>query len=106
MKQEVKRGHYSSLEGDGLANIMSEIFGNVASEGDMLVSSYGAIRKLKAKLLDRSTLWVEMESDPGASNEMAAETIRRYNAFMERATGFTSKQRRNRLNKKAREGKL
>ncbi|HPD08781.1 MAG TPA: DUF5611 family protein [Methanomassiliicoccales archaeon] len=37
---------------------------------------------------------------------MAADTIKRWNDFLERATGFTSKERRNRLQKKAKDGKL
>ena len=36
----------------------------------------------------------------------AADTIARYNDFLFKATGFTSKQRRQRLNKKAKKGEL
>ncbi|MCJ2541176.1 MAG: DUF5611 family protein [Candidatus Thermoplasmatota archaeon] len=37
---------------------------------------------------------------------MASESIRRYNKFLEAATGFNTKQRSKRLQKKAKEGKM
>jgi hypothetical protein len=49
---------------------------------------------------------VETESDKDASPELASDTIRRYNAFLESATGFNSKERSKRLQKKAKGGKL
>lgn len=106
MEFDIKRGHFKKLENDGLKNIMADVFGEVSSEGDMLVASFGSIKKIKVKLINKSTLWVETETDPGTPDEVAHETIKRYNIFMERATGFTSKQRRERLTKKAKEGKL
>ena len=106
MKYDIKKGHHANLEGDGLREIMTEIFGDVIKEGETLVASYGGMSKISVKLLDKSSLWVETEKNLEIPNEMIAETIRKYNLFMERATGFNSKQRRNRLSKKAKEGKL
>jgi len=106
MEFDIKRGHYRNLENDGLKNIMAEVFGEVSTEGDMLVAAFGSIKKLKVKLMDKSTLWVETETDPATTDAVALETIRKYNIFMEKATGFTSKQRRERLTKKAKEGKF
>ena len=40
------------------------------------------------------------------SQGRAAETIKKWNEFLQQVTGFTSKERRNRLQKKAKEGKL
>ncbi len=39
--------------------------------------------------------------DPKVPEEVARETIRRYNAFLEDATGFTAKERAKRLKKSA-----
>jgi hypothetical protein len=38
--------------------------------------------------------------------DVQGETLRRWNVFLEQATGFTSKERSKRLQKKAKEGKL
>lgn len=106
MEYEIKKGHYSEIEGEGLKNILNEVFGEVAHEGDLFVSSYGALTRIESKILDKTSLLVKTQTDPGVPGEVASETIRRFNFFLERATGFTSKQRRDRLQKKAKEGKL
>jgi len=106
MDYDIKRGHYSSIEGDRLKELMREVFGEVTDEDGFLVSSYGAIRSMKVKLLGKSSLQVEVISDGEVSDEVAMGTIKKYNEFLEKATGFSSKQRKDRLNKKAKEGKL
>jgi hypothetical protein len=106
MEYEIKKGHYSEIEGDGLKNITTEIFGRASQEGDVTVSSYGALARVEARILSKSSLLVNTESGASAPDDVALETIKRFNLFLERITGFTSKQRRNRLQKKAKEGKL
>ncbi|MFP4170568.1 MAG: DUF5611 family protein [Methanomassiliicoccales archaeon] len=106
MEYDIKRGHHKNIEGDGLKGIMEEIFGESREEGDLLVAGYGAIPRMEVKILSKSSLWVETESDPSVPDEVARETINRFNRFLERATGFTAKQRRDRLNKKAKKGGL
>ncbi|MFQ5837671.1 MAG: DUF5611 family protein [Thermoplasmata archaeon] len=101
---DIKRGHFRELEGDGLRRILRG-FGEVDGvEGRMRVS-YGAIRDM-AVWTDGKFLYVEMDMSRDVDNQTAGETVRAYNAFLERATGFTSKQRRARLQKRAKEGKL
>ena len=106
MEYEIRKGHHSEIDGDGLKNIMTEVFGKASQEGDMIVSSYGALARVEAKILGKASVLVNTRSDLSAPNDVASETIKRFNLFLERATGFTSKQRRNRLQKKAKEGKL
>lgn len=106
MEYEVKKGHYPKIEGEGLKDIMGMTFGNVKVEGDKLVSCYGAITKLEVKVLSKTALDVVSESDKTAPLDVQAETIKRWNAFLEQATGFTSKERSKRLQKKVKEGKL
>jgi hypothetical protein len=72
----------------------------------MVVTKYGAMTHLDAKVKDKTTITVNTTTDPKASVEVAADTIKQYNVFLEKATGFTSKERRTRLQKKAKEGKL
>jgi hypothetical protein len=106
MEYDVRKGHYPKIEGDGLKDIMGMTFGNVKGEGDKLVSSYGAITKVEVKVLSKTALEVTSESDKSAPLEVQAESVKRWNAFLEQATGFTSKERSKRLQKKAKEGKL
>lgn len=106
MEYDIKRGHLINIEGDKLENMMAERFGNCKKVDDTFITSYGAMKELRVKIIDKSTISIETESDTGVSSELAMETIRRFNLFLEQVTGFTSKQRRDRLNKKAKEGKL
>ncbi|HUT27194.1 MAG TPA: DUF5611 family protein [Methanomassiliicoccales archaeon] len=106
MEYEIKRGSYGNLEGDGLINMMDTAFGPTKKEGDKCVSSFGAMTRIEVRLKSKTLLDITTDTDKGASVELAQETIRRWNAFLEQVTGFTSKERRTRLQKKAKEGKL
>jgi len=106
MDYDIKKGHSGEVEGDGLKNMVEEIFGNVKVEGDMVVSSFGALERLETKVLSKTSLHVVTKMRTDVSPEEGADTIKRYNIFLERATGLTSKERGKRLQKKAKDGKL
>jgi hypothetical protein len=106
MEYDIRKGHYPKIEGDGLKDIMGMTFGNVKVEGDKLVSSYGAITKIEVKVLSKTALDVASESDKTAPLDVQADSVKRWNVLLEQATGFTSKERSKRLQKKAKEGKL
>ena len=106
MKFDIKRGHGALLEGDGLKNLMVEMFGDVKEENGAYVTSFGATTKFEVKFISKSELEVSTESDKNASEEAMIETNRKYNDFMLKATGFSSKERSKRMQKKAKEGKL
>jgi hypothetical protein len=106
--QDIKRGHWKVVEGEGLKDLMEAHFGppvDVSDDGWHSVE-FGALKPLKAKMLSKSELEVLTVSNPEVSTEVASDTIRRYNRFLEAVTGFDSKERKKRLNKKAKEGKL
>ena len=106
--QDIKRGHYKNVEGDGLKALLEQYFGGhveVAPDG-WLTTSYGAITSIRAKVVAKDRLEVISQTDWGAAPEVSAETIRRWNSFLEAATGFTSKERSKRLQQKAKDGKL
>lgn len=107
---ELKRGHYKSLEGDKLKTILEQVFGNAvklsAGEEGRYRASFGALKSITVWLKDKHTLCVDTEMDRTVDDNVGTETLKRYNKFMYLATGFTSKQRRERLQKRAREGKL
>ncbi len=106
--QDIKRGHWRAVDGDGLKNMMEQHFETeVEVDGDGWHKvEYGALKPLKVKMLSKAELEVLTTSDPDVSNDVASESIRRYNKFLEAVTGFNSKQRSKRLQKKAKEGKL
>ena len=106
MDFDIKKGKGAALEGDGLKNLMEEAFGKVTEENGAYVASFGATTRFEVKLLSKSSLSVISTSDKGASVEAMKESNRKYNDFMELVTGFSTKQRSKRLQKKAKEGKL
>jgi hypothetical protein len=106
MEYDIRKGHYASIEGDKLKQIMSSVFGNVKVEGDKFVSSFGAITRLEVKVLSKTAMDISSTTDKTVSIEIQTETVKQWNKFLEQATGFTSKERSKRLQKKAKEGKL
>ncbi|MDD1772646.1 MAG: DUF5611 family protein [Methanomassiliicoccales archaeon] len=106
MDYDIKKGNYGNIEGDGLRSMMELAFGSAKMEGDTCVSSYGAMTRIEVKIKSKTSLDINTVSDKNVSVDIATETIKRWNAFLEEVTGFNSKERRNRLQKKAKEGKL
>jgi hypothetical protein len=106
MDFDIKKGKGAALEGDGLKNLMKDIFGKVTEENGAYVTSFGATTRFEVKLVSKSILSVTSTSDKGASIEAMKESNQKYNEFMEKATGFSTKERSKRLQKKAKEGKL
>ena len=86
-----------------LEQVLKECFGEAHVEGDSVVSSYGAISRIAVRPAGRD-LSVDPTMNPKVPEEVARETIRRYNEFLETATGFSSKERAKRLRKTAGEG--
>ena len=108
VRQDIKRGQYKHIEGDKLKELMEEVFETsieVDDEGWHRLSR-GALQPLAVKVESKGELTVEVTSPEDVEPGVAADTIKRYNHFLEAATGFTSKQRSKRLQKKAKEGKL
>lgn len=106
MKFDIKRGHGAQLEGDGLKNLMIESFGDIKEENGAYVTSFGATTRFEVKFISKSEIEVNSESDKSASEEAMIESNRKYNDFMLKVTGFSSKERSKRMQKKAKEGKL
>jgi hypothetical protein len=103
---EVRRGHQEDIEPGKLKAHMQQFFGNVQEKDGRLVSSFGALKEIWAWPCKKNTLCVDTKMDPSVEDSVAQQTIRAYNSFLEAATGFTSKERGKRLQKKAKEGKL
>lgn len=105
MDYDIKKGKYSDLEGEGLKKIVAETIGNATMEGDLVVASFGALDRMETKVISKTALSVCTKMKKDVSEEAATETIKRYNQFLEAATGFNAKERGKRAQKKAKESK-
>ncbi len=103
MDYDIKKGKFSDIEGDGLRRITEETFGNAEMEGDLVVTSFGALDRMETKTVSKTQLFVCTKMRKDVTEEVATETIKRYNQFLERATGFNAKERGKRAQKKAKQ---
>lgn len=96
---DIKRGHYDNIEGGKLERLMKDTFETVKRDGDKLVTSYGALDKLTVWPEGKTKLCIETKMNTKVDGKTATETIRQYNLFLEKATGFSAKDRRKRAKK-------
>ena len=107
MDYDIKKGWYKNIEGDLLAQLMQEVFGNVVAEGETLVSTYGVLERIEVKVLAKDKMEIVTVNKPGtATDDEILDSKRKLNAFAEKATGSDAKARMKRAQKKAKEGKL
>lgn len=102
-KYPVNPKFLKGLELASLAATVSEVFGGARQEEGFVHAQFGAIKDLKVGSEGRALL-VETVMDPSVPLEVQQETIRRYNTFLEKATGYTSKQRAKKLQEAAKKG--
>lgn len=102
---EVRRGHQDNISLEKLKAHMKDAFGNVEQKDEKYVSSFGALRELRAWRGSKNILCVETKMDLSVDDEVAQKTIKAYNTFLEKTTGYTSKERGKRAQKKAKQGK-
>lgn len=99
----IKRGHSKTVEGDKLVELVKDFFGEAEEDEGRVETSFGALQRLTV-WTDGKVLFVDTEVQKGVDDATALRTIQTYNAFMEKATGFTSKQRRDKTQKEAKKG--
>jgi hypothetical protein len=96
----VRTSHRVHLTPDALERLLRESFGAASRDGDAAWAVYGAIERLSVRA-DRRELVVDVSMNPKVPDDVARETIARYNRFLEAATGYSSKERAKRLRKSA-----
>ncbi len=92
-----------NLEPEALERILRTHFGTATVSGDVVTAAYGAIEQLRARA-DGKELSIDLRMNPKVTEEVARETIARYNRFLEEATGYSAKERAKRLRKSATAG--
>ena len=91
MEYKLKRGFSPDLA--RIREILEEEFASeVQQEGQKLTLSYGALKSIET-WIEGKKLVVVTESAPGASDDVVLDTNKRYRTFLEKATGYTAKQR-------------
>ena len=96
----VRTTHRARLTPEAIAETAREAFGSADIDGGTVTVAYGALIKLSVRPEGRE-LSVTTAMDPKVSAEVAGDTVRRYNRFLEQATGYSSKERAKRLKKSA-----
>jgi hypothetical protein len=74
----------------------------VTEENGKLIISYSALSRIEASIIDKK-LSVDTMSNPNVTDEEILETNKRFRKFLNDATGYTSKQRRNMAKKEVQE---
>ncbi len=97
----VRASHRTNLTGEALARLLGVHFGPVRTAGDRASTEYGALTRLEVHGNGKE-LVVDVTMNPKVPEEVARETIARYNRFLEEATGYSAKERARRLRKSAR----
>ncbi len=69
---------------------------------DKYVLSYGALKSMTVAVGEQ--LLVDTESNPDVSSDVMADTNKRFREFLERATGYTAKQRAKKAQDAAKKG--
>lgn len=96
----VRTDHRRNLDLGALAGIAREHFDRVAVEPEELTAAYGALERLAVRPEGRQ-LRVDVRMNPKVPEEVARETIARYNRFLEDVTGYSAKERARRMRKTA-----
>jgi hypothetical protein len=80
---------------DRIKEVLQDCFQVPVTEEDgKLIVSYSALARIEASIIDKK-LSVDTTPNPNVSDEEILETNKRFRMFLNDATGYTSKQRRN-----------
>ncbi len=91
MEYTFKRGFKPDME--RIRKVLEEEFPvEIRQEGEKLLLSYGALKSIEV-WVESKKLNVVTESAPGVTDDLVLDTNKRFRNFLEKATGYTAKQR-------------
>lgn len=91
MQYSFKRGFKPDLDRIRIA-LAEEFPSEIAEENGRLLTSYGALKSISI-WIEGKKLNVTTESDASVGDQMVLDTNKRFRDFLEKATGYTAKQR-------------
>jgi len=97
---DLRRGHAKNIDGTKMRDILIELFGKAEERDGKLWTSFGAIDSLMV-WSDGKSVFVDSKMDPSVPDDVAVQTRKAWNTFLERATGYDAKQRSKRIQEKA-----
>lgn len=102
MEYSFKRGFSPELE--RIRSALEEEFPTeIREEGGRLLLSYGALKSIEVSIAGKKLL-VTTEPSEEVGDEAILDTNKRYRNFLERATGYTAKQRLQQAKKEVSKG--
>ncbi|ADB57535.1 DUF5611 family protein [Archaeoglobus profundus] len=96
-----KRG-YKPDEGR-LEELIRKYFGEFEKDGNVYVVRYGAMEELRL-WIENKRLYAETRTNPKVTEDVAVQTIKTYNKFLEELTGYTAKERAKMMKKEVESG--
>lgn len=96
-----KRGYKATTE--RLEEMLKKHFGEFKKDGNKYIVSFGAMEEMVA-WIENKKLYVETKTNKNVPDDVALETIKKYNKFLEDLTGYTAKERRKHMMKEVEEG--
>ena len=96
----IRTSHRGNLSPEALERIAREHFEAVTVAPEGVAASFGAISRIVVSGAGRE-LAVDVTMNPKVPEEVARETIVRYNRFLQEVTGYSAKERAKRLRKSA-----
>jgi hypothetical protein len=96
----VRATHRKGLAPEPLGELLRTHFEGVSVADGVASASFGAIVRIAVRPNGRE-LSVDVTMNPKVPEDVAAETVQRYNRFLEEATGYSAKERAKRLRKSA-----
>jgi hypothetical protein len=102
MEYSFKRGFRPELERIRAA-LEEEFPAEIREEGGRLLLSYGALKSIEV-WVEGKKLFVTTESSDEVGDEIILDTNKRFRNFLEKATGYTAKQRLQQAKKEVSKG--
>jgi hypothetical protein len=96
-----KRGY--KADESRLEELIRKYFGDYRKEGKVYIVKFGAMEELRV-WIENKKLYAETKTNPKVPNEVAVQTIKTYNKFLEELTGYTAKERAKMMKKEVESG--
>ncbi len=96
-----KRGY--KPDEDRLKKLIKKYFGEFEKDGNVYVVRYGAMEELRL-WIENKKLYAETKTNPNVPEDVAVQTIKTYNRFLEELTGYTAKERAKMMKKEVESG--